>query len=283
MSKIKFVFLIAIFLFSIENTNAQIVNNALQDSIFVIDGYDNDWNGVMHYNSSAKMIYGLSNDDKNLYVKIKIDDEVLQKKILLTGLTFWMDTVGKSKKQLSVTCPVKRDPQIMNKEMNNRQKDGQKKNADSYRELVNSKFLIGLVDMEVEGFFKYPDKVVLNNKNDNGINVVLHINNSNEMIWEALIPLKMIFANPTEFLNEQQNYFSFGFETGSVDFESMNPQGSSQAQGQMGGRGGGGGGKGRNGMGNGQNPNANPERMQMMQAMRVPSKFKVKKASFVRK
>jgi hypothetical protein len=93
----------------------------------------------------------------------------------------------------------------------------------------------------------------------------------------------MIFANPTEFLNEQQNYFSFGFETGSVDFESMNPQGSSQAQGQMGGRGGGGGDKGRNGMGNGQNPNANPERMQMMQAMRVPSKFKVKKASFVRK
>ena len=281
MKRSRLIFLITIVLFISANLKAQVEENAWQDSTVVIDGLDEDWKGVMRFNSDAKIMYGLSNDDKNLYIKIKVDDEIVQKKILLTGLTFWMDTVGKKKKQFSITCPVKRDPQMVSQNRANRQQSGQTNSAEVYKELINSKFNSGIVDMEVSGFKRYPGVVVLNNKNDNGINVVLHINSSNEMIWEALIPLKMIFPDPGEFLSHH-GYFSFGVETGYIDFDSMSSQSGTPGRGR-GGKGGGGGGRGMGSrMNGGQSPGANPERMQMMKAMGEPSKFKVKKASFAK-
>ncbi|MCF6239837.1 MAG: hypothetical protein L3J74_00665, partial [Bacteroidales bacterium] len=59
----------------------------------------------MQYSKDARMLYSVYNDDQNLYVVMSVTDKTVQKKILIAGLTFWMDTVAKKKEQFGITFP----------------------------------------------------------------------------------------------------------------------------------------------------------------------------------
>ena len=78
-----------------------------QQPSFQLDGNDEDWVGQMYYDSESGLMYGISNNQDKMIVKLKIVDQVIQRKIMVTGLTFWIDTLGKKKKQLGLTFPVK--------------------------------------------------------------------------------------------------------------------------------------------------------------------------------
>jgi len=58
------------------------------------------------YNSDFKLFYLITNDRENLFVHLKVDDRIVQKRLLLNGFTIWVDTMAKAKKHLGIKYQV---------------------------------------------------------------------------------------------------------------------------------------------------------------------------------
>ncbi|MCD4664710.1 MAG: hypothetical protein K8R68_05510 [Bacteroidales bacterium] len=241
----------------------------LQTIPFQFNGSDEAWLGQFYYDSKARMLYGLSNDEENIYVRLKVTDQATRRKIILSGLTFWMDSVGKNRKQMTIRCPMPRERDEL-KNMKGAERTAKDKSKKNFN-LLNKTFFNGHADMEIMGFDKEPTVMVINNKNENGINVMMKINDQEELIWEAIIPLKMAFTDPAEFKNGGNRFFSFGFESGAFDAPQMGNSTGADGRKPGGGRGGHEGGQ-RGG-------NMNQQSMPEMQAMMTPSKVKIKKVN----
>lgn len=225
----------------------------------------------MRYSKDARMLYSVYNDDQNLYVVMSVMDKTVQKKILMAGLTFWMDTIAKKKEQLGITFPragsMKNSFSKMNKEqMMQQMQNGGMQQSMNYAEL-NQKFSSSLNDMEIVGFNNKKEPEIVFNQNVNGINASIQFDEEGTLHYQASIPLKFIFSNPAEYLNNPNKVFSFGFETGAVDMPSM-PSGGRP-----------GGGMASGGMRGGAMPGGGrPGGMSGMQELSKTSKFWVKEA-----
>jgi len=232
----------------------------------------------MHYNKDARMLYSIYNDDQYLYVVMSVTDRTIQKKILMGGLTFWMDTIAKKKEQFGITFPragsMKNSFAKMNKEqMMQQMQNGGMQQSMNYAEL-NQKFSNNLNDMEIVGFNNKKEPEIIFNQNANGINASIQFDEEGTLHYQADIPLKFVFNNPEEYLNNPNKVFSFGFETGAVDMPSM-PSG-----GRPGGMAGGmaGGGMAGGMAGGGMRGGGMPGGMSGMQELSKASRFWVKTA-----
>ena len=269
MKNIKYILTLSVLILLFSCTKTPVYTSNLQKTSFQFNGSDETWLGQFYYDSEAKMLYGISNDQENIYVKLKVVDQLTQIKIIRRGLTFWMDTIGKSKEQMAIRCPLPRDASELQKMKG---KDGSSKDKSKKNfTLLHDAFSNGRAQMKIKGFNGYQKEIVLNNKNENGINVMMKINDHEELIWEAIIPLKMAFTNPSDFGNGGNKLFSFGFESGAFDAPPGNTPGSGGMKPGKGGGGGHGGGQ----RGGNMNQQVRPD----MQAMMTPSKVKIKKVN----
>jgi len=72
-----------------------------------IDGDNKEWgDNLAYYNADQNIHYTISNDKDNLYLVIKTNDERQITSILLSGVTFSIDTKDRKKRTYSVTFPV---------------------------------------------------------------------------------------------------------------------------------------------------------------------------------
>ncbi len=243
----------------------------------------NNYVDNIQYNSDAKMLYSIINDNKNLYVLLEVSDKTVQKKILMGGLTFWMDTIGEKEKQLGVTFPMKGSMKNkmgkMNKEeMMKQMQNGSLQGEINYHE-INDKFESSFNKMELIGFNNEKEPMIVFNKNPKGINTTIRFDNKGTLNYRASIPLKLIFNNPNEFLSDSTKLFSFGFETGAVKMPSMGSGGKSGGGKKGGGMSQGGGSmQGKGGHGGGQSAAG----MSGMQELSKPNKFWVKSTRLVK-
>lgn len=262
-------------------SNKTVYKSLWQPSSLSVGDCDDYWFTNMHYSTKAKMHYGLSNDDENLYVSLKVTDETVQRKIMLTGLTFWLDPNGKGKEQLGLNFPVKQ-PKQKNTTKNRSaagQQQGDQRKSKADNEKFNSKYKNGLSEIVISGFGGEAEPSLVGNKSKQGINAILRMDSLQVLYYEAQIPLHMIFEKPDEVLGNAAKYFSYAFETGYVETPSTGPAGRSGSAGVKGaGRGGGGGGGRGGGRGGSQASGMDSEKMAAMHEMSQPSKFKVKKA-----
>ncbi len=238
--------------------------------------FQKDWNTDMQYNSKSKMLYGVSNDDQNLYVSLKVIDPAVKRKIMFTGLTYWINTSGKSNAQMELTFPIEQSKQTKNARMG--EFAGKQANNINKSDITkfNEKYLNGMSEIAITGFDGETESRLLGNKSKNGINAILMTDSLHTLYYEVQIPLDMIFENPTDFLTDSTNSFSYGFETGYLKMPPPS-RGSKGAGGGGGGRGGGKGGRG------GQSGSENSEMRSSMSEMSQPSKISVKSVSLSNK
>jgi len=216
----------------------------------------------MLYDKNSGILYKISNDEEFLVADLQISSEVTQKKILLFGLTIWVDETGKRKKYAGVKYPMgstgfkKSSPEKMKETRGN---FSQKK-----IQLANESNEIAIIGQKGSGDIEIVDK-----RYKNGVKADISFDSFGMMHYYLKIPLKklnMTYEDLT-LLNP-----SIGFETGHAEI--------SQSPGQGGGMkpGGGGGGGGKHGgmRPGGGTPGSNPEMKAMMQA----SSFWVKNIKF---
>jgi len=263
-----------------------VYTSVYQEQLYEVDGSDSDWKGKMYYDQDAKMMYGLANTADELLVKLKVTDQTATRKILATGMTLWIDTVGKKKKQFGLTFPVKSDRNMQTSAgmSKNNRPAGQAGAGRGGMELamLNQNFIAGLAPVKLTGFYGEKDETVQDfNFTGIGINAMIQVTEES-LIYEVSIPLNLLFKNPGNWLNDPEKNFSYGFETGYIDMASRGggPGGMGGGmQGGMGGRGSGGGGRGGSGgpPGNAGGGDMN-DRMAEMQSMSTPDKVWIKKA-----
>jgi hypothetical protein len=59
------------------------------------------------YSEKGKFYYNISNDRDNLYIDLKIFDKDVQRQVLTSGLTVWINTNGKKGKKTGVRYPAR--------------------------------------------------------------------------------------------------------------------------------------------------------------------------------
>jgi hypothetical protein len=60
----------------------------------------------LKYSEKSKFYYYLSNDKENIYVNLRIDDNQIQRMILRSGLTVWVNMDGKKNRKQGIKYPV---------------------------------------------------------------------------------------------------------------------------------------------------------------------------------
>ncbi len=242
-----------------------------QTKALKVDGKTADWDTNLAFDEKTGFYYAFSNDARNLYVRLKMTNKMVQRKALATGLTLWIDPAGKGKSKLGIQYPKGRMHENRGnyqRPQNRSQGQAQRKsfssqNNSEWINKFNLRYSSGVEKGELEGFEKAGLKDSFLGKN--GIEVMLQLDTKGELIYEAKIPLRMIFVHPDEYFKSSPKAFSLAFETGYIKIDMSRMGG-----GGMGGRMGGG---GRMGSG-GQRPSGN--RMAAMQFMTSATKIKWK-------
>jgi hypothetical protein len=248
-----------------------------QNTTVKIDELTIIWDGEFNYDLKSTMYYGLSNDDHYLYVGMKTSDQILKQKIMMAGLSFWIDTNARGKEQLGLMFPLQQKPdpaKMRNRNQNsqNGKKDREKSPAEIKQ--FNDRYLNNLELIDYIGFGGETQLTTSGNLNENGITAILHIDSTEFLFYFACIPLEMIFNNPEAFLTDPGNQFSFSFKTNELERPSNGMGGGGPPM--VGGGPSGGGGRSQGGgppNGGGARPDAD-----QMQAMSQRTVFTVKKA-----
>ncbi|HAF28546.1 MAG TPA: hypothetical protein DCG75_05815 [Bacteroidales bacterium] len=187
-------------IFSILFTACSVYESGYQDSALTIDGSSSDWNTTLESKSTG-ISYGISNDSENLYVRLNITDQDIQQKILLAGLTIWLDTTGKRKEVLGITCPKQKIPSKMDR--------NSIQNMHKNPEFEKNQILEG----EFVGFNEYYETFYMYS-NPYGIRISIDQDEFKSMCYEMKIPFASIYK---DFKNISSKSISIGFETGSID------------------------------------------------------------------
>jgi hypothetical protein len=171
-----------------------------QEKALKIDGSSSDWTTTLD-SKNSDLSYGISNDKDNLYIRINIIDQSIQKKIMLGGLTLYIDTTGKKKEKVGITCPVKKALSKMDRNMMKKMQSQQEWKRDQ------------LLEIEFFGF-KIHNESYFVSQNPYGIEVSIDQDQFRSLYYEMKIPLKSIYDN---YSNLSLKTLSIGIETGNLD------------------------------------------------------------------
>ena len=175
----------------------EIYESAWRPTPIKADGIAAEWEiPLRYYDNETRLNYAIANDKENLYICIRVTDELNQMKIIRAGLQLWMDTTGKKQQQVGVLFPVP------NKELmpvNSRGKhganpSGAEQTVKSDRGSLHKKLRIGATDMQLWGF-KSPIGGITPISNTFGIKAALNWDSSGVMIYELVVPFKTFYHN----------------------------------------------------------------------------------------
>ncbi|RZA04019.1 MAG: hypothetical protein EOP47_00445 [Sphingobacteriaceae bacterium] len=158
----------------------------------IIDGNNKEWgDSLAYYNSENKLNYVIANDKQNIYLVIKTNDLVKQNYILSSGVTFSIDTKGRSKKSaFTVTFPksVPEEP---------------RRSAPTLAENKQKVGILNFRKISVKGFKDINDEEIsLPNIFD--IKVAVNFDSKGYMIYEEAIPLELF--NAAELTKNEWSY-----------------------------------------------------------------------------
>jgi len=212
----------------------------------VIDGNVEDWDSVIwKEDEDHKFKYNVRFDDNNLYVRVKVKDELTQSKMASFGFTVWLDASGKKKTKLGMRYPTGIEA---TERMEVLQKSGdlEKERSAPKREELRKELKKSFVsDIEVLELIGLADKPLTTSRTGitNGIQVVLSMDAEESYVYEAAIPFKAFRLSKARI-----PLLSVGFETGKYVMPKDKNANSNSAGGGMPGGGFGGGGMGGGGM-----------------------------------
>jgi hypothetical protein len=160
----------------------------------VIDGDSKDWpSPYPNYDAKAMVAYATSNDKQNLYITMETGDELTQMKILKQGMDVIIDTNGKKDGQLSINYPLEND----NEDIDLKRDAMAKKDPNGYesrklQQKINNS-IQSANQFTLEGFSSCNGGYVVTQSAPCGIKVRARIDEYKELVWEAVVPFKMIY------------------------------------------------------------------------------------------
>jgi len=168
--------------------------NHYQSETVSVDGNAGDWTLPLRYsNSEYTLSYNITNDDQNIYLCMLTKDDEMKRRILKAGMTLYFDPKAEKHKSISLAYPLPN---------NNRQQVNDEAalllNADTYN---------------TTGFLGIENGRYSSTSNKNGIKLALRIDNDSSLVYEASIPVNLLFKDGLNKKALKKN-FSIGIITG---------------------------------------------------------------------
>ncbi len=171
------------------------VSSNYRDESIVIDGKLDEWKEDANYARSSNLYYSVNHDEENLYVGLMVKDDMVQRKILMFGLTLWVDTTGGKGQMRGVRYPI---PSEKRREVE-RSSAGESDLPERARRAIpkDSRTVIGPAVMDkitLLGFNDIEEETVSIAENT-GIEVRMQRQKMIGLTYEAKIPADMIYAD----------------------------------------------------------------------------------------
>lgn len=160
-----------------------------------VDGEATEWRiPLRFYDATTKLNYTLSNDNENIYLCVRVVDELSQAKIMRNGLNIWFDTLAKKNKQCGILFPVpdKGGEGFQEGGDGGGKHHGRGEHGGGGSDGLKKRFERQANQMQLIGFKKgIPDYLAPDN--EYGIKVSINWDVNNIMIYEAAIPFKTFY------------------------------------------------------------------------------------------
>ena len=163
----------------------------------IVDGNNVDWNEPMNlFDDQTGLLFGISNDDKNLYLCFTGKDEMKIRKMMRSGWTIELSSKEK-KKKFDVTLSF---PAIHN--MNKEKGEGVSaiNKYSDFKGQVNL-YRVQFSQVTAKGFKTKNGEIPL--INPDGVNIGIGSDSIQKIIYEIGIPIKELMAIDDIKLNEQ--------------------------------------------------------------------------------
>ena len=174
------------------------VAGSWQSQPIEIDGNSNDWpSPYPNYDSKSMVAYATSNDENYLYVSMETGDEMTQMKILKQGMNLLIDTTSGKNPQFTINYPMQNDHDLFDlpkpEKLQHASLGNEFKNKQSLSKI--KKAASEATQYGLEGFGACNGGYMVSQVSPCGIKVKLAIDEYNELVWEAAIPLKLLASN----------------------------------------------------------------------------------------
>ena len=182
----------------------------------VIDGRVDDWPVEWWIDPDGKFLCNVSNDEDNLYFRLKVADDLTQQKIGLFGLYLRLNPKGKKKGKLGLKYPVGKDESELKKE----KPQAIEKGTETSQKIAMKKELVS--DVEVVELLGLAKQNIVSSRLGlaNGIEAIIVALDDGSYIYEAKIPFKAFRINKKEV-----PVLGVEFETGRLVVQNKNPAG----------------------------------------------------------
>jgi hypothetical protein len=226
-------FLSLLFLPGLTFAQKGIIESFAPASPIVVDGVPDEWQTEWLIEPKGKFIYNVCNDADNLYVRIKISDDMTQRKIGLFGLSVLLNPKGKKYGKVGVKYPLPKDLDQLAKDAP-QGKVSPEQVAELKKELIKDVEVLELVGLSKENIVS-PRLGLMN-----GLQVFIKADARGDFVYEAKIPFKAFHIDKSAV-----KVLGVAFVTGKLVVKAQNPQSNSSAGGYPSQRYGGGGYNGR--------------------------------------
>jgi hypothetical protein len=209
----------------------------------VVDGKINDWGLPLRFsNPEYSMQYGVTNDDKNIYVCVYSKDESFQLRMLKAGMSICFDPKGEKSKNMSLVFPVRKPTEAAPSRNGEPIRNSDTRTTEEQLLLQTDYYnTIGLLNLD-NGQFSITDQ-------KNNIKLAIKLNDDSSLVYEAAIPIKYILGTDLRPGYVSKN-FSVGLIVNEIHNSARNPNSGNHPSY-------GGGMRGMHGMGGGRNYNSN--------------------------
>jgi hypothetical protein len=177
--------------------------------VVVVDGQANEWPlDWIADPDDPKFSYNVCSDNSNLYVRVKLKDETVRRKVALFGFTMWLDPNGKKKKKVGLKFPTGAEGTEKWDQLPVLKQNMSSGERSDYQKEVNRFFVKDLEILELIGLSDDP-LVSTRSGITNGIKVAIGVDDEEAYIYEAIVPFKSFRLSKAAIEN-----LGVGFETG---------------------------------------------------------------------
>ena len=220
-----------------------------------IDGNAAEWFiPLRFYDPETKLNYNITNDNENIYICLRIVDELAQAKVVRNGINIWLDTAAKKNKACGILFPVPDKNTDDNAGFGGTGTQGSKQTTSL--DNIKRRFLQTANQMQLTGFKTGTPDFLAATSNEYGINVSINWDVNNILIYEASIPFKT-FYKPKLIAKDSTKNIDISITVQGFAAPEKKDDGSNAASNSMAGASGGMGGRGMPGQQQGMNAGMN--------------------------
>jgi hypothetical protein len=163
-----------------------------QTTPVVADGNAGDWDLPLRFSDEKyTWQYNITNDNRNIYICILSREDLTQLRILRAGMSIFFDPKGEKNKAISISFPIKKQPDPENyRSRNGNPIPGGDNKSKKEQLLLQSDYYntTGFLNIE-NGQYNLLDQ-------KNSIQVAMKLNNDDSLlVYEAIVPIKNIVGS----------------------------------------------------------------------------------------